>query len=57
MFGPEQQAAFAELKRRLTQAETLGYFDRTVQRRRLLLMQAQWVWGQSWFKSTKERTG
>ena len=27
MFGPEQQAAFAELKQRLTQAETLGYFD------------------------------
>lgn len=29
VFGPEQQAAFAELKRRLTQAETLGYFDRS----------------------------
>ena len=28
VFGPEQQAAFTELKRRLTQAETLGYFDR-----------------------------
>ena len=29
VFGPEQQAAFAELKRRLTEAETLGYFDRS----------------------------
>ena len=29
VFGPEQQAAFTELKRRLTQAETLGYFDRS----------------------------
>ena len=29
VFGPEQQAAFAELKRRLTQAETLDYFDRS----------------------------
>ena len=29
LFGPEQQAAFAELKQRLTQAETLGYFDRS----------------------------
>lgn len=28
VFGPEQQAAFAELKRRLADAETLGYFDR-----------------------------
>ena len=28
IFGPEQQAAFIELKRRLAEAETLGYFDR-----------------------------
>ena len=29
IFGPEQQVAFTELKRRLAQADTLGYFDRT----------------------------
>jgi len=28
VFGPEQQAALKELKQWLTQAETLGYFDR-----------------------------
>ena len=29
IFGLEQQVAFADLKRRLAQADTLGYFDRT----------------------------
>ena len=29
IFGLEQQVAFADLKRRLTQADTLGYFDCT----------------------------
>ena len=28
VFGPEQRKSFRELKQRLTQAETLGYFDR-----------------------------
>ena len=28
-FGLEQQVAFADLKRRLAQADTLGYFERT----------------------------
>ena len=28
-FGLEQQVAFADLKRRLAQANTLGYFERT----------------------------
>ena len=28
IFGPAQQATFAELKQGLTQANTLGYFDR-----------------------------
>ena len=29
IFGLKQQLAFADLKRRLAQADTLGYFDRT----------------------------
>lgn len=33
VFGPEQEAAFAELKRRLADAETLGYFDRKAKRK------------------------
>ena len=55
VFGPEQKTAFAELKRRLTQAER-GYFDRSAKTK--IIADASPVGlGQSWFKSTKERTG
>ena len=31
MWGPEQQQSFDELKKRLSSAETLGYFDKNAQ--------------------------
>ena len=56
IFGFEQQVVFADLKRRLAQEDTLGYFDRTARTKIITDASPQLAWGRSYFKNGREKT-